>query len=104
MLRGHGLDYSREERFQTFLRRLDGAEVVRNFEDAYVMLCTTLNQVEDTMTEIPFAPMHFQTDGRMYPPERDSMRAVPGTPPSCDFEVEVTTHSSQAMVHWKFRR
>jgi hypothetical protein len=30
------------------------------------------------MTSIPFDPSNWQNDGRMYPPQWDSLRAVPG--------------------------
>ncbi len=30
------------------------------------------------MTTIPFDPTNWQNDGRMYPPQMDSLRTVPG--------------------------
>jgi hypothetical protein len=30
------------------------------------------------MTTIPFDPANWQNDGRVYPPQLDSLRAVPG--------------------------
>src|SRR3954447_20580436 len=52
-------------------------------------LCRVLNQVEDELTTIPFHPDNYQTDGRLYPPQPDSMRAVDGRP-------EITRFRSRA--------
>lgn len=51
-----------------------------SFEEAFVTLSTTLNEVEDEMTSIPHNPANWQSDGRMYPPQKDSIRAVPDYP------------------------
>src|SRR5262245_22493230 len=73
-----GQDATKAERFAEFLRRLDAAPSASCFDEAYRQLGDILNTVEDEMTSIPFDPANWQNDGRMYPPQLDSLRAVPG--------------------------
>jgi hypothetical protein len=76
--RTNGLDLPKEDRVEEFLRRLAQATAAASFEEAYELLCRTLNAVEDQLTTIPFDPQSWQTDGRLYPPEMDNARAVEG--------------------------
>lgn len=69
---------SKSERFAEFLRRLEQAPPARSHDEAFKLLRDTLNQVEDELTDIPFQPDLWQTDGRMYPPEEDNAREVEG--------------------------
>ena len=65
-------------RFQAILRELRIAPCASSFNEAYTLLCAAINGVEDTLTTIPYDPGHWQTDGRIYPPQMDNMRDVPG--------------------------
>lgn len=71
---------AKKDRLAEFLRRLDSAARTTSFDEAYEQLCVLLNAVEDEMTGIPHNPDRWQTDGRMYPPQLDNLRAVPGLP------------------------
>jgi hypothetical protein len=65
------------ERFATFLERLRVAQPAGTHDEAFDLIASLLNAVEDEMTSIPFNPPTWQTDGRMYPPQADAVRDVP---------------------------
>jgi hypothetical protein len=69
---------SKFERLAEFMRRLNVAPAKSTFDDAYDLVCNTINAVEDELTSIPYDPSKWQTDGRMYPPQLDNMSEVPG--------------------------
>lgn len=75
-----GQDATRTERFAEFLLRLQIAPPASDFDEAYRQLCDILNVVEDELTTIPYDPANWQNDGRLYPPQMDSVRPVPGRP------------------------
>jgi hypothetical protein len=72
---------ARKERLEEFMRRLESAPPASTFNEAYELVCKTINAVEDELTTIPFNPEvardQSRTDGRMYPPQLDNMRVVP---------------------------
>ena len=72
------MELPKAQRFRLFLDRTNSAPAVSTFEDAYNLLCDTLNAVENEFTFIPYAPTHWRTDGRLYPPHTDNMRDVEG--------------------------
>lgn len=69
---------SKEERIAEFLRRLEAKPPVSTTDEALELLSQTLNEVEDELTDIPFDPENWQTDGRLYPPQEDNARDVSG--------------------------
>ena len=69
---------SKAERFAEFLRRLEAAPLASSFDEAYRQVCDILDSVEDELTTAPFDPPSWNTDGRLYPPQVDNMRDLPG--------------------------
>lgn len=64
-------------RLAVFLQRLFDAQACADGETAFQLLCATLTAVEDELTDIPNDPSAWLTDGRLYPPQKDSIVASP---------------------------
>ncbi len=67
-------------RLQLFYERLHAAPAANTHDESYVLICATLNAVEDEHSGVPHNPDNWQTDGRLYPPQPDSSYAVDGFP------------------------
>jgi hypothetical protein len=67
-------------RLREFFRRLLEAPGADTFDEAFQQLCNILNEVEDELTGIPYDPGSWHYDDRIYPPQEDSRRQVPGHP------------------------
>ena len=67
-------------RLEEFIKRMRLAIRSASAEQALDLLSSTLNQVEDELSGIPYQPEQWQNDGRMYPPQPDSARDVEGRP------------------------
>jgi len=87
------LTLSKGQRLKIFLERLATAEPCETFDEAMTLLTATLNGVENEFTSIPFDPSQWQNDGRMYPPQSDSARSVPG-------RDDVTRYRSRGHNTW----
>jgi hypothetical protein len=74
------VDVTKSVRLELFFERLLKAQPASSHDEAFELLATILNQIENEMTTIPFNPSTWETDGRMYPPQSDSLRDVPNFP------------------------
>lgn len=65
---------SKDARLRLFLDRLRSATPAANHEEAFALIATTLNMIEDENSGVPANPSNWQSDGRMYPPQTDMAR------------------------------
>ncbi|WP_181956174.1 hypothetical protein FJN17_29090 [Bradyrhizobium symbiodeficiens] len=70
----------RSERIAVFLDRLQSAAPTASHDEAFELLRSTLTAVEDEFSGVPENPESYLDDGRLYPPQEDSRRKVPGRP------------------------
>jgi hypothetical protein len=59
---------SKKERLLHFLHRLGEARPPANHDEAMALLASTLNDVENEFSGVPYDLEEQGTDGRMYPP------------------------------------
>jgi hypothetical protein len=59
-------------RLAEFYRRLGAATPAANRDEAYRLLCVTLEAVEDELTDTPNILANHDNDGRLYPPQMDN--------------------------------
>ena len=71
---------SKDVRFRLFLDRLHAAAPTASHDEAFALIATTLNAIEDEDSGVPADPANWQFDGRMYPPQADMARPLPGMP------------------------
>jgi hypothetical protein len=78
---GEETEMPKPARLAEFIRRLAAATPANNFDEAYALLCDTMNAVEDEFTSIPYnPPTPPDDDGRLYPPFEDHRKEVKGRP------------------------
>ena len=68
------------ERLTEIFRRLAFAAPAASYTDALDLIALIMNQVEDQMSGVPFDPENWRNDGRLYPPQADSVRMIVDRP------------------------
>ncbi|HVC99249.1 MAG TPA: hypothetical protein VND64_36630 [Pirellulales bacterium] len=71
---------SKAARIAEFYKRLGAAPPCSTLDEAFELVCSTLNNVENELTDIPYNQETSDTDGRLYPPLRENLRDVKGQP------------------------
>jgi hypothetical protein len=75
-------------RLEEFRRRLLDLPLAATGDEAKRVIDDTLNAVEDELTDIPFNPLNWRTDGRMYPVQEDNANDLEG-------HADVTSYRSR---------
>jgi hypothetical protein len=83
---GNGTGATKGQRLAEILRRLAAATPAASHDEAYRLLCDTIDAVEDEMTTTPNNPQDYATDGRIYPPQADRRHRVKGRPDLVRYE------------------
>lgn len=63
-----------------FKCRIEQATSCGSFDEGRDLITKTLNEVEDEMSDTPYDPAAWEHDGRMYPPQDDSIYLVENHP------------------------
>src|SRR2546425_874396 len=70
----------KKQRLRIFIERLTFAPPAKSAEEALDLLTGVLNAEEDELSGVPNHPAAWKDDGRMYPPQENNRREVPGRP------------------------
>lgn len=73
---------SKLERLTEIFRRIGDAQLCSTFDEAYQLLCRTMDEVEDELTPYPNEPDRWMQLDRLFPPQMDRMSSVKG----CDIK------------------
>jgi len=78
--RGMADPWTKTRRFQAFLDRLRELPAAASQDEAWTQVRNVLDAVEDEHSGVPYDSSRWHSDGRMYAPDADSRRGVPGHP------------------------
>lgn len=62
---------TKQERLKEIFRRMDEAAPCSSLDTAYVLLCETMEAVEDEMSGLPNEPARWMELPRLFPPQAD---------------------------------
>ncbi|MEZ5944355.1 MAG: hypothetical protein R3C18_23450 [Planctomycetaceae bacterium] len=79
---GEGQTPSKADRLAEIFRRMSAAPACSTFDKAYELLCKTIDEVEDELTDYPNEPDRWMQLQRLFPPQMDRMSSVQG----CDLK------------------
>lgn len=68
----------KSERLAEIFRRMSEAPACSSFETAHALLCSTMDEVEDELTDFPNEPERYMAIPRLFPPRGDRMSSVGG--------------------------
>jgi len=68
------------ERLRIFFGRLSEAAAAASDDQALELLISTMNEVEDEFSGLPYDPASWREKRRLYPPSTDFERKLPGWP------------------------
>ncbi len=69
----------KKERLQKIFEIMASLPCASSAEEAYELLSDTINGFEDKHSGVPYNPDSWREDGRIYPPQPDSMKFYQGT-------------------------
>jgi hypothetical protein len=69
---------TRRQRLEEFFRRVTAAPPCADAQSALSLLTQVLTEVEDEFSGAANDPREYISDGRLYPPQADAARPVPG--------------------------
>jgi len=69
----------KRDRLREIFNRLADANSASTFDEAYRLLCSTIEQVEDEHSGLPNEPARWKELERLFPPGIDRMSSVEGT-------------------------
>jgi hypothetical protein len=70
----------KRDRLALFVSTMKSLPLSSSMDERRTQLTATLNAIEDEHSGTPYNPETWLTDGRMYPPDDDYKRDVPGRP------------------------
>lgn len=71
---------NKTSRLRLFLAKLAASPAAANHDQAFALIASVLNAVEDEHSGVPADPANWRSDGRMYPPQADNARPYSDLP------------------------